>query len=182
MKRKNRFLLPALAVLVGIAIYQYAVVFIRSEMNSIREMQSTKMKTLEKYVTFIAQKQEIENRIAVAKDLRRAADAKLVDGQTASVAAANLQNSLKGVVTAQRGTISSLRAEKPEEKGRFTGVSVTLDAVLPDIRAVIDTLYSIETQNPTMIVNELDMRTKDYRDPRELIVRLKVSGLTVASK
>ncbi len=116
----------------------------------------------------------------MAKDARRAADAKLVDGQTASVAAANLQNSLKGMVTGQRGTISSLRSEKPEERGRFTGVSVTMDAVLPDIRSVIDTLYSIETQNPSMIINEIDMRTKDYREPRELLVRLKVSGLTAS--
>jgi hypothetical protein len=183
VKQKSRLLvvvLPLLAVLFGIFAYQYAFVSVRSEMRSIRDEQSTKLKTLEKYITVIAQKQEIENRIAMAKDARRAADAKLVDGQTASVAAANLQNSLKGMVTGRGGTISSLRAEKPEEKGQFTAVSVTLDAVLPDTRTVTDTIYSIETQNPHMIVNELDARTKDYREPRELIVRLKVSGLTAS--
>jgi hypothetical protein len=55
---------------------------------------------------------------------------------------------------------------------------VTVDAVLPDTRALADTLYAIETQTPYLAVRELDARIRNFREPRDLTVKLKVSGLT----
>ena len=76
------------------------------------------------------------------------------------------------------GTISSERVEKPDDRGKFKVVNVSLDAVVPDPRALSDALYAMETQTPHLVVRELDARVKTYTQPRDLMVRLRVSGIT----
>jgi len=62
--------------------------------------------------------------------------------------------------------------------GRFKAVNVALDVVFPDIKTLSDALFGIETQIPYLVVKELDVRVRNYNDPRDLQVKLKISGLT----
>jgi hypothetical protein len=140
--------------------------------------ESVKLRTLEKYINLIADKPRIEEKLAAMRETRKAESTKMIEGQTPSVAAATLQNSVKGMITARGGSISSDRVEKPEDAGKFKMITVTVDAVLPDTRALGDTLYAIETQTPYLVVRELDTRIRNFKEPRDLMVKLKVSGLT----
>jgi hypothetical protein len=36
----------------------------------------------------------------------------------------------------------------------------------------------METQTPYLVVRELDARVRNYTQPRDLMIRLKVSGIT----
>jgi hypothetical protein len=42
-----------------------------------------------------------------------------------------------------------------------------------------DVLYAIETRTPHFIVKEVDVRVRNFREPRELMVKLRVSALTI---
>jgi hypothetical protein len=113
---------------------------------------------------------------------------------------------VKGIVTARGGTISSERIGKPEdlEKSPLQPVgtaastaktvagkksakppdgqklqvlSVSIDASLPDTAALADILYSLETMTPYIVVKELDARVKNFKEPRELMVRVDVMSL-----
>jgi hypothetical protein len=50
--------------------------------------------------------------------------------------------------------------------------------VLPDTRALEDILFSIESRTPYLVVKELDTRVRNFRDPRDLLIKLDVSALT----
>jgi len=181
MKRKSKILLiavPFMIILLGAVIYQYGYLRVQSELAVMEETASVKLKTLEKYINLIADKPRIEEKLAAVRETRKAENSKMIEGQTLSVAAATLQNSVKGMITARGGSISSDRVEKPEDAGKFKMITVTVDAVLPDTRALGDTLYAIETQTPYLVVRELDTRIRNFREPRDLMVKLKVSGLT----
>lgn len=181
MKSKNRKLfvaIPILVVLAGMVVYQYGYLRLQEEIRSVKDDEVMKAKTLQKYVDFAARKAEFEQRLAALKEVRKADEAKLVEGQTPSVAAASLQNSLKGLVTAKGGTVSSERIEKPEDVNKFKTITVSIDGTVPDIRFLNEILFAIETQTPSLAVREVDTRVRDFRDPRELTVRLKVSGMT----
>ena len=71
--------------------------------------------------------------------------------------------------------------EKPEVLGKFKLISVSIDAVLPDAKALADVLYAIETQTPYLVVKEIDARIRNINDPRDLMVRLKISALTTGN-
>jgi hypothetical protein len=164
-----------LLVFVG---YRYGYVAIHAELAGIKETQATKTRTLEKYIALIAEKPDLEKRLASLIEERKANNSKLIEGQTPSLAAATLQETLKGQITSHGGTISSERVGKSEDLGKFRIINVTIDAVVPDSRALSDILFSIETRTPYLVVKELDARVRDFRNPRELMVKLDISALT----
>jgi hypothetical protein len=180
MKRNKTLIItiPLMVILLGLILYQYVYVKIQTDVASLKESQAIKTKTLEKYITFIAEKSQLETKLASLKETRKADDPKLIEGQTPSLAAATLQDMVKEIVTGRGGTISSERVGKPEDLGNFKVISVSMDTVLPDSRALSDILYSIETRTPYLAVKELDIRVRNFRDPRELIVKLDVSAIT----
>ena len=40
-----------------------------------------------------------------------------------------------------------------------------------------DILYSLETRTPYIVVKELDVRMRNFREPRDLMVRIDATGL-----
>jgi hypothetical protein len=181
MKARSKTLvvaIPFMAVLVGLLIYQYVYVKIQSDVASVKESQSMKTKTLEKYVTLIAEKPQMEKKLASLKEERKADDSKLIEGHTLSLASAALQDMVKDIVTRSGGTISSQRVGKPEDLGKFKVITVSIDTILPDSRALRDILYAIETRTPYLTITEVDIRIRNFRDPREQVVKLDVSALT----
>ncbi len=180
MKRNTTLLItvPLMIILIGLAVYQYIYVRIQADVASIKEEQAVKTKMLEKYITLISEKSPLEKTIVSLKETRNAEVSKLVEGQTLSLAAATLQDTVKEVITSRGGTISSERVGKPEDLGKFKIITVSIDTVLPDSRTLSDILYSIETRTPYLTITELDIRVRNFRKPRELMVKLDVSALT----
>lgn len=165
-------------VLLAFVGYKYGYVAIHAELAGIKEAQAMNTKTLEKYIALIAEKPDQEKKLASLIEERKANNSKLIEGQTPSLAAAVLQETLKGQITSHGGTISSERVGKPEDLGKFRIINVTIDAVVPDSRALSDILFSIETRTPYLVVKELDTRVRDFRNPRELMVKFDISALT----
>ncbi len=170
--------IPLILALLGLVLYRYGYLRSRAEVASIKEEQTVNAKTLQKYVSMIAEKPLLEKKIARLTENRKADMAKLIEGQTPSLVAATLQDTVKGIITSKGGTISSERVVRPEDVGKFKIITTSVDAVLPDPRALSDILYAVETQTPYLVVKELDARIKDFRNPRELMIKMDVSALT----
>lgn len=180
MKRKSKLLIlsiPMIIIMAGYMIYEYGISNVYQRAAEIKEQHSLKMKTLEKYSALIAQKAALEKQIVELRQARKNEESNMIPAQTIAIASANLQNSVKGIITGRGGVINSERVEKTEEEGKFKIVSVSVDAIFPDIRALSDTLVTIETQTPYLVVREVDVRVRNYTDPKDLIVKLKVAAL-----
>jgi hypothetical protein len=178
--KRNRallFLIPFAIVLLSLVVYQYGYLRIEEELSDVTEQEAVKKRTLERYVALIAEKPQVETQLSSLKEARTAEDAKLITGQTPSLAAATLQETVRGIITGKGGTISSERVGKQEDFGNFKIVSVSIDAVLPDPRALSDILYSIETRTPYLIVKEVDTRVRNFREPKDVMVKIDVSAL-----
>ncbi|MDD4997859.1 MAG: type II secretion system protein GspM, partial [Syntrophales bacterium] len=173
------FLIPVMAILAGFAFYDYVYIPVRDEMRSIEEMKEAKMITLNKYIDALARKPSLEKAIASLRDRRSAEEAKMVEGQTPSVAAANLQNLVKEIIVGKGGTVSSERMEKPEELGRFKVVTVSIETIVPETKALTDMLVLMESQPVSLFVRELDVRIRNMREPRDLTARFRISALNV---
>ena len=59
------------------------------------------MATLTKYINLIAEKPELEKQLVTLKEQAKAQDVKLISGEPISLASANLQGLVKGVVSGQ---------------------------------------------------------------------------------
>jgi hypothetical protein len=180
MKRSKTllFAVPLMLVLLFVIVYQYGYLDIRAETASVKEEQDLKLKLLQKYLTLIGEKPLVEKQIMILKAERKSDDSKLIEGQTPSLAAATLQEIIKGIIVEKGGTISSERVGKPEDLGKFKVLTVSIDAALPDISSLSEILYSIETRTPYLIVKELDTRVRNLRSPKDLMVKMDISALT----
>ncbi len=179
--KKNKPLtiaIPLLIILFLIAA-EYGYSKIQSKMASIKERQAGKTQLVEKYISLISEKPALAKRFASLKEERSALNAKLIEGSTPSIAAAALQEKIKGIVAEKGGTISSEKIEKTEELGAFSIISVSINAVLPDSGALNNILYDIETHTPRLVVKELDVTVKNARKPTgDITINLVVSALT----
>ncbi len=177
---KNRLLLfsiPLIVILLVLVAYQYGYQRVQSQLAVMKEEETAKSRTLAKYTALVAEKPELQKQLAALKELRKTENSKLMEGQTPSIIAASLSETVKGMITARGGTTSSERVSKPETLGKFTVINVSMDVTFPDTRALADVLYAIETRTPYLVVKELDARIKNFNDPRELSVKLDVSAL-----
>ncbi len=210
MKKNRVFIwaIPVLVILAGLVIYQYGFLRIKEELNLIREEQEGKAKTLQKYLAIIAEKPDLEKRLITIKEQRKAETVKLMEGETFSLAAAALQEMVKGIITSRGGVISSerigkeeeivsgpsgpkkeeskgpktgkdfkVKKEKYENKKRFKVISANFDFSAPDTGALRDIVFFVETRTPYLVIKDLDCRIKNFREPRELMVKLDVSAL-----
>lgn len=179
MKKNNTLIItvPLLLIVVTAVIYQYGYLGIKAGIETLYEKENSKVKSLERYVNLIAEKPEIEKRIAALKEKRKEVDTKLIEGKTPSLAAAALQDKVNGIIVGRGGLVTSGRVSKPEDLESFRLISVSIDAAMPDMRTLNDVLYMIETQTPYFVLKELDIRVRDYRNPRELMVRFDVAAL-----
>lgn len=178
MKRnKLLILIPVVIVLIGLVAYEYGYLRIKDEIKTLKEEATIKKRTLQKYISLIAEKPELDKKFLSLTEMRKADESKLVLGETQALGAAQLQEIVKGIITGRAGTISSERVGKAEEFGKFKLITVSIDTVLPDSRALSDVLYSIETRTPHLVVKEVDSRVRNFREPKELMVKLDVIAL-----
>jgi hypothetical protein len=181
MKSKSKLLIaaiPVIIVLAGLVAYQYGYRGIQNEMSFMKEQQASKTKMLGKYLTLIAEKPDLEKKLESLKEERKTDDSKIIEAQTLSIAAATLQETVKTLITGRGGSITSERVEKPDTLGNFKVINVSIDAIVPDTRVLSDLLYGIETRTPYLIIKEVDTRVRNFRDPKELMVKIRVSALT----
>lgn len=180
MKRSKTFIvtIPVMILLIGLIIYQYGFLSVQDRLQEIKEEQAIKTRTLEKYISLISERPQLEKTLASLNETRKSLDEKLIEGNTPALAAANLQETVKNIVMSAGGTFTSERIGKPEELKKFRIITVSMDIVLPDIKALGDILHAIETKTPYLILNDLDVRVRNFRDPRELTVKMDVSALT----
>lgn len=171
---------PLIAVLIGLVLYQHVYVRVRTDLKMVREERALKMRMLKKQVALISERPGLEKRLAHLTEQRKVADSKVLTGNTPALAGASLQEAVKSIITEKGGAISSERIEKPEDTGHFKVVTASFDCLVPDVRSLNDILYALETRTPYLAVKEVDTRIRDFRNPRELMVKLTVSALMPA--
>jgi|Deesub1362B_J571_1020462.scaffolds.fasta_scaffold00061_56 general secretion pathway protein M len=161
-----------------IVIYQYGYSYLRNNMEIIQEERELKLRTIQKYKNVLASSEGIEEELTELKKALQEEELRLIPGETPALASANLQERIKRLITSNGGRIRSERMGKTKEYGHYREISVSLDAEFDSIESLSNVLYSIEAGTPFMVIRELNIRVRNYRNPGSLIVRLRISGLS----
>lgn len=107
-------------------------------------------------------------------------DQALFEGPSAMLAATILKDRLDEAIASADGVIESLRIEEPVEDGALKRIAVTV-ALRTDHAGLQSLLYEIETSQPYLMVDRLDLRARrgqgDGADETPLSLQLHVTGL-----
>ena len=136
---------------------------------------------LARYQAIIAAEERLTRELDALREAESSSGGLLATNDP-NVGAAEIQKLLKDFVAANGGALKSIGILPTENRGAFQRVAVRLN-ILSDIVALQDLLYSIESANPYLFVDNLDVRArgarrrqKDKIETGALQVRLDVSG------
>jgi hypothetical protein len=89
----------------------------------------------------------------------------LVPGETAALAAANIQNMVKAIVSSNGGDIRSSQALPASTTDGFEKIEVSYDIALPEDR-LKDLAYQLETHTPYLFLDNVAIQMPQLRLPQ----------------
>lgn len=170
--------IPIAIILFGFVIYQYGYQEIQKRISSIKEEQDVKINILKKYIALMSEIPFLEKRLVSLKEILESYNEELMEGETEAIVSASLQETVRNIITNKGGKVTHERIGQGIETGRFKVISVGIEASMPDVKALSEALYVIETYTPYLLIKDIDVSIKDYGNPRELRVKLEISALT----
>ena len=180
-RREKSLVLAALLTAVMVLTVKFIVNPILETQEQIREEIPVKLKQLEKYHQFIAEKSRFEENLKSVKALSSRSMAKLLAGDTAPLAAANLQDILKTLSAKNQIAIKSEKVLNPIPNGSFEQIPVQIE-FMSSITNLTNFLYDMEAYEKLLIPTDLDIRVINRRNPQDISVVIVVAGLMQANK
>jgi hypothetical protein len=180
MKNKSLVLqlgMLAAPVLLFFILQDYAYTPLQKQQAAFQEDIIVQRKLLAKYLGIIEQKPKYEEAYRGFERLKQTVETQILNSKTESLAKAELQKTVKDIVTGKGGVIVSERAEKTEDKDGFKLLNVRIDADLATPAMVDEILYEIASSAPVMIVDLLEIRVNNIRQPGPVKLTLSVSAL-----
>ncbi len=136
---------------------------------------------IERYRRIAKIREPLEKQLALL-ERRQPSQGGYLQGASDTLAAAKLQNRVKGVVATSGGEIKSSQILPPRDDGnhRAINIRVQLSADIASLQAIF---HSLESENTLLFLDNVDVRRQRSRrrknksaDDRRLTVRFDVSG------
>ncbi|MEO5361295.1 MAG: type II secretion system protein GspM [Nitrospirota bacterium] len=178
MRNKNlKALLSIVLVLVFLLGYDFFYKDLQDRKEELEQNKEMRIKTLTKYKTVIAQKDEIEKNVNLNKEREEQLRAITVEAKTSALAAADLQKIIQPIITSHGGSIMRMNVKQAENKPPFQLITIELDTNLPSITVLNEIIYDIETKKPLFFIKKLDARAVNFMNPVEIAVNMEIYAL-----
>jgi len=113
---------------------------------------------LEKNLRYIGLKAEIQGGLERARGELKAVEPSLLSGDTPSVSASDLQQTVQALATKEGTQVLSTRVLNPEAMGTFTKIPIQME-VSGKIEQVANLIKGIESAEKLLMVGELNIRS-----------------------
>ena len=113
---------------------------------------------LEKNLRYIGLKAEIQAGLERARGELKAVEPSLLSGDTPSVSASDLQQTVQALATKEGTQVLSTRVLNPEAMGTFTKIPIQME-VSGKIEQVANLIKGIESAEKLLVVGELNIRS-----------------------
>ncbi len=179
MKNKKLTIgITLICILFFLLIYDYGYKGISSLRSELTDEIDLKLRTIEKFNSLIQKRDFYKKELTEIKVSSKKINKIVIKAKTPALAAANIQNTIKSIVTGKGGTITKTRVRNTDDIPPFKIINVEVDATIPDIQSLTNTIYEIEGKEKGLILKGFDTRVKNHRRPGKLSVKLHIAALT----
>lgn len=113
---------------------------------------------LEKNLRYLNQQKEIAAALEAARAELKAIEPSLLSGDTPSVSASGLQQTVQGLAEKEDVQVITTRVLNPEVKGPFTKIPIQVE-VSAKIDQLVNLIRGIESSEKLLVVDELNVRS-----------------------
>ena len=173
----------AAGILLGLALIAWFAVInpIAGAFQDQRERQDRASRLLASYQAELAARPQLEAQLDRLKE-GQSATSRLVQGQNADLAAANMQSLVKALVAQETGQIRTAQNLDPQSNDGLERIAIQYEISLPAAR-LENTIYRVETDSPNLFLDDVDNRMPESwqtegaaGDPPPVEVRWTVRG------
>lgn len=174
-KRKKTLLLIGVAVIVIGILYRFFPVF--ENMTSLDDEIKLKEKNLIKYRQMVRERNELETKRISLNSIIEKAESGLLDRKTPSLAAVDVQNTLKQITDQRDMEVLTMRVIKPEDKEEdiYTTIPVQI-TVRCTVRQLKEIVYQIESSSRLLRISDCRVRVVQGRVEGQVQATLTVLG------
>ena len=113
---------------------------------------------LEKNLRYIGQKEQLSAALQAARSDVKAHDTKLLTGDTPSVNASDLQETVQALAAKEGTQVITTRVLNPEPTGAFSKIAIQME-VSGQVEQVASLVRGIETSPKLLIIDEINVRS-----------------------
>ncbi len=180
-RRERNIVAATVLTAVVFCVVQFVVNPFLDSQRQIQEQIPIKLKQLEKYRHFVAGKARAEENLKQVQLWEKRANNRMLAGNTAPLAAANLQEILKTLSAKNRIKIHSEKVLDARSFDYFEQIPVQIDFT-STIADLTDFVYDIETYQKALSITDLNIRVTNRRDPRDVRATVVVAGFMQREK
>jgi Tfp pilus assembly protein PilO len=113
---------------------------------------------LEKNLRYIGQKEQMSAALEVARNDVKAHETKLLTGDTASVNASDLQETVQALAAKEGTQVITTRVLNPEATGAFSKIAIQME-IGGQVDQVASLVRGIETSPKLLVIDEINVRS-----------------------
>ena len=159
LSRREKGLVALTLVIFLLVLVRYLLVFPFLERREwVKSQLEIQPQLLEKNLRYIGLKAEIQAGLERARGELKAVEPSLLSGDTPSVSASDLQQTVQSIATKEGTQVISTRVLNPEAMGTFTKIPIQME-VSGKIEQVANLIKGIESAEKLLMVGELNIRS-----------------------
>jgi Tfp pilus assembly protein PilO len=159
LSRRERGLVVATVVILVLVLGQYVVIAPFLERRTwVKTQLDSQPQLLEKNLRYVGQKEALAAALESAQNEIKAREPKLLTGDTPSVTASDLQESVQGLATKEGTQVITTRVLNPEPAGSLSKIAIQME-IGGQIEQIAGLIRSIETSPKLLLVDEVNIRS-----------------------
>lgn len=159
LSRRERGLVVLTLVILFLILGQYIVVAPFLERREwIKSQLDSQPQLLEKNLRYLAQKEALATALESTQNEIKAREPKLLTGDTLSVSASDLQDTVQGLATREGTQVITTRVLNPEPAGSFSKIAIQME-IGGQIEQIASLVRAIETSPKLLVVDEINVRS-----------------------
>jgi hypothetical protein len=159
LSRRERALVGLTAAILLIFFGKYLIVtpFLERR-EAIKNELEAQPQLLEKNLRYLGQKEALAATLESARNEIKAREPKLLTGDTPSVSASDLQDTVQGLATREGTQVITTRVLNPEPVGSFSKISIQME-VGGQIDQIANLIRGIEASPKFLVLDEINVRS-----------------------
>jgi Tfp pilus assembly protein PilO len=159
LSKRERALVIVTALIVLVFITKYAVITPFLERREwVKNQLDSQPQLLQKNLRYLAQKEALLSALETARAQIKMQEPKLLTGDTPSVSASDLQETVQAMATREGTQVITTRVLNPEAAGSFSKIGIQLE-IGGQIQQIANLIRGIETAPKLLVIDEINVRS-----------------------
>lgn len=159
LSKRERALVIVTALIVLVFIAKYAVITPFLERREwVKNQLDSQPQLLQKNLRYLAQKEALLSALETARAQIKMQEPKLLTGDTPSVSASDLQETVQAMATREGTQVITTRVLNPEAAGSFSKIGIQLE-IGGQIQQIANLIRGIETAPKLLVIDEVNVRS-----------------------